>query len=188
MQIFSEVERIVKQACVTSAFYPESSWVHSQNVAKIARSLAAKNKGNQLVAYAAGLLHDLGSVRYGRENHHWTGARDAAVILKSLGFAPSFVAKVTHCVYAHRGSVNVKRKTRESVWVAAADAIDHFVRIDELISVTKNDLLLEEADARIFLLEKFKRDWEKIPDEARPLVRKDYEKALSSLRKPRLFP
>ena len=187
MKVFQEVERIMKEACLSSSFYSATAWVHSQSVAEISKKLAAKNKGDQLVAYAAGLLHDLGSVRYGREKHHWTGARDAVIVLKSLGFSPSFMAKVAHCIYAHRGSVNCRRKSREAIWVAAADAIDHFDRVDELIAVTQRDLSLSEPDARIFLLEKFERDWEKIPDSTKPLVKKDYQKALLAIRKPRLF-
>lgn len=188
MEIFSRVEGVVRDACLNSTFYSTSSWTHCRRVAEISRELAAKNKGDQLVAYAAGLLHDLGSVRYGRENHHWTGAKDSASLLKSLGFSPSFVAKVAHCVYVHRGSVKCRRKSREAIWVAAADAIDHFDKVDELIAVTQRDLSLAEPEARVFLAEKFERDWKKIPEEAKPLVKKRYRQALLAIRKPRLFP
>jgi len=187
MKILQGVEDIVRESCLNSSFYSATSWTHSKNVAEISRKLAAKNKGDQLIAYAAGLLHDIGSVRYGRENHHWTGARDAVVVLRGLGFTPSFIAKVCHCIYVHRSSVRIEYKSQEAKWVAAADAIDHFVMVDEMIAVTKRDMHLSESKAKIYLLKKFKRDWQKIPDSIKPLVQRDYKAAMLRIQKPRLF-
>ena len=73
------IEEAVKKACFASPFYSETSWIHSHNTAKMARRFARTDGGNPEIAYLGGLLHDLGSIRYGRENHHWTGARDAVV-------------------------------------------------------------------------------------------------------------
>jgi putative nucleotidyltransferase with HDIG domain len=187
VKILQGVEDVVRESCLNSSFYSATSWTHSKNVAEISRKLALKNRGDQLVAQTAGLLHDIGSVRYGREDHHWTGARDAVVILKSFGFTPVFIAKVAHCIYTHRSSVRIKCKSAEALWVMAADAMDHFIRADEMIAVTKRDLSLSEPEARTYLLEKFARDWEKIPEEIKPLVLRDYRQALAAIQKPRLF-
>ena len=183
--IVRKIESTVKRSCQNSSFYNETSWSHCLEVAQIARSLASKNGGNPEIAYLGGLLHDFGSVKYGRNNHHWTGARDAAFLLKSFGFAPSFIAKIIHCIYAHRSSLEIKKKTVEAACVAAADAIDHFEKTEELLSIARDNLnKSNEREAKDWVLEKFRKDWEKIPREIRPLVEENYREACRKLQWP----
>lgn len=179
-----KIEKIIERDCQNSSFYDKSSWVHCLRTAKIARSLAMRNGGSSEIAYLGGLLHDLGSVRYGRENHHLTGARDAVSILKGFDFLPFLIAKVAHCVYAHRGSQKIKPKTVEAICVAAADAINHFEMVEELLEAACGILGKNSEEAREWLTDKFKKDWEKIAPEIKPLVEANYKEACLKLQGP----
>lgn len=179
-----EIEKIIERDCQNSSFYDKNSWTHCLQTAEIARSLAMRNGGSSEIAYLGGLLHDLGSVRYGRDNHHLTGARDAVSVLKGFGFSPLFIAKVAHCVYAHRSSTKIKPKTVEATCVAAADAINHFERVEELLEVACGILGKNGEEAREWLMDKFKKDWEKIAPGIKPLVEADYKEACLKLQGP----
>jgi len=181
MDTIGKIERIVEAECQNSPFYSKTSWVHSLKTAEIAKSLAGRNGADPEVAYLGGLLHDLGSIRYGRDNHHLTGARDAAAIFRSLNSPARIIAEISHCVYAHRSSQSIHPKSPEALCVAAADAIDHFGRVEELLEVASGSLGKEGIESADWLREKFARDWQKIDPKFRPIAETNYKKAQEKL-------
>ena len=60
------MERIIEEAkpiYLGSTFYTHTVWDHVLRVSKYAKDFAEKMGGDQFIAEAGGLLHDLGSAR-----------------------------------------------------------------------------------------------------------------------------
>jgi uncharacterized protein len=74
----------------------------------------------------AGRLHDLGSIIYGREDHHLTGAELAEKKLTELHYPPEKIELVKKCIFNHRGSKNFVRTTLEEQIIAEADVMSTF--------------------------------------------------------------
>lgn len=99
---------------------------HILLVTKYAKKLAQKLKANEELVEVAALLHDLGRVKYGDDDHELTGAKEAEKILPRLGYDQKFVAGVRHCIESHRSSAGPRPKTLEAKILANADGLCHF--------------------------------------------------------------
>jgi uncharacterized protein len=178
--MLSQVREIVKKACLECKRYSRNTWeYHILRVAKYSRLLAKKLKADQELAELAALLHDIGSIKFGEENHEITGQVEAEKILKSLGFSPKIIAEVKECIRSHRGSKDIKPRTLIAKIVSNADAIAHFDTIPILLRVGLKQEGGDEEKAAKWVLEKLERDWKKkltIP-EAKKLTRSKYQAA-----------
>ncbi|MCX6719586.1 MAG: HDIG domain-containing protein [Candidatus Staskawiczbacteria bacterium] len=177
-RISAEVEPIYRG----SAFYTYTIWPHVVAVSAYALEFARQMGVNQLVAKIGGLLHDLGAAKHGRENHHITGRQESMVVLLSCGCPKRFIGSILSTIYSHRGSQKIAPKIPEAICVAAGDAKDHFVNVDELCLVQKRDFgILDSQEIIKRVFEKLQTSWEKTPVQAKCLLIRDYQEARHKL-------
>ncbi|MCD6464713.1 HD domain-containing protein [Candidatus Woesearchaeota archaeon] len=170
--MIEKVREIVKKEC------DEWNWkFHILPVVKNARLLAQKLNADQELVELGALLHDIGRIKFGPENHEITGIPEAEKILKSLGYSEEVIKEVKHCVESHRGTSDIKPKTIVAKIVANADAMAHF---DTMLALLQIALIRENNNlerAVNWVYNKIERDWNKkltLP-EAKQVMKEKYE-------------
>lgn len=154
--MYKKIKRLVWKNCPSKSW-----WNHIKLVTKYSKILARKLKANQEWAELGALLHDIGSIKFGEENHEITGQAEAEKILKKLGYDQGVIEGVKECIRSHRGSKNVKPRTIVAEIIANADAMAHFVSIPTLFRVGLERNGNNEEKAANWILEKLERDWNK---------------------------
>ncbi|MEW5955966.1 MAG: HD domain-containing protein [Candidatus Micrarchaeota archaeon] len=175
-KITAVVRGIVEDAAAKSS--DELAMDHVNKVTSNALALARKVGADEEIVELAALLHDLTRIRsHGHaDDHHVTGAVEAERILRELGYPEDRVARVKHCVEAHRGSQKIPRKTKEAGCVASADALSHFDSVGYLLNIAYGKGM-NAIEANKWLLDKLERGWNKMIPEAKEMARPKYEAA-----------
>jgi len=141
--------------------------------------LAEKTGADKEVVEVAAYLHDYGRLKFGPENHHETGAREAENILKKLGCDQAFISHVKNCILTHRSMAGETPASLEAKIISTADAMVHYDTIPWLLQVRlrENDGNLKEAVE--WVLEKVERGWKNkiLLPEAKEMTRAKYEAA-----------
>jgi putative nucleotidyltransferase with HDIG domain len=148
---------------------------HQVVVVKYAKLLAKKLGADEEMAELGALLHDIGRIRHGPDDHDVTGVPEAEKILKQVGYPKRVIEEIKHCVEAHRGSKDIPRRTLVAEIVANADAMAHFDIMPRIFH--KNVFGLEFPEIVRWFRDKVDRNWNKkltLP-EAREMVREKYE-------------
>ena len=151
---------------------------HIEPVVRHAVELAKRTGADEEVVELAAWLHDIGSILGDNKNHHITGARVAEALLKSLDCGDETIAKVKHCIEAHRSSSDNPRETLEAECVACADAMSHFDSFVYLVMLRIVVLGRDVPQAKRELKRKLQRSWEKLMPSVRDRYREKYEAAL----------
>ncbi|MEK6826926.1 MAG: HD domain-containing protein [Nanoarchaeota archaeon] len=142
-------------------------------------ALAEKLNADIEIVELAAWLHDIGSIIYGRENHHITGSEIAVKKLKEFNYSAEKIEKVKNCIINHRGSVNNPRITLEEKIISDADALSNF---DNLAGVFAGVLLYEklnQKEAMISVREKLQRKYEQLClEESKIIIKPKYEAAM----------
>ncbi len=178
MKTIDQVKKIVKSECYkpTSKYGSEPFNSHIIPMVKYAKKLAIKLDADVEIVELAAWLHDVGSIIYGRKDHHNTGAAEAEKILSKLKYPKEKIALIKKCIRHHRSSRNDKRKSLEEKIVAEADALSHF---DNIQGVFWAAFLFEkknQAQGKKEVIEKTKRKWQQLEfPEARKMVTKKYK-------------
>ena len=115
------------------------------------------------------------------EDHHIQGAIEADRILGEAGYPGPKIERVKACILTHRGSVSLMRETKEQQCVADADAIAHIQCVPSLFFVAYHKLGMDIATGESWVREKLRRDWQKLSDTGKELVRRKYEAVLEIL-------
>ena len=101
---------------------------HTERVHKTALYIGRLMGARLDVLSAAALLHDIGRRYETREQgkicHAEKGAELAGEILAKLGFSPDLIARITHCIEAHRYRGNKIPQTIEAKILYDADKLD----------------------------------------------------------------
>ncbi len=138
--------------------------------------LAKRYNADIEIVHLSALLHDIGSVVYGRENHHITGAQIAQEKLRELGYPEEKIRKVKYCILNHRGSVNNHRVSLEEQIISDADAISSFDNIPGLFKAAFVYEGLTQGEAKISVREKLQRKWNQLClEESRNIIKPKYE-------------
>jgi len=148
----------------------EDEWSHIELVAYYALELAERYGADKEITALGALLHDIsGPSEYGaREEHHIRGAEIAGQLLSGLDYPQDKIERVKNCVLNHRGSVPKDKNTLEEECVADADALAHFDRYPGLF-------LPEGIEG------KFERDYNKLSEKTRGLIKDRYDIMMSIL-------
>jgi len=133
-----------------------------------------KLKAEKEIIELAALLHDIGVVKGDSKNHHISGMKEAEKILKRFNYPQRKIEEIKHCIFAHRASKFIPRKTIEAKCIASADAMAHFDEISQLFESAFIRFKMNPEEAKNWILEKLKRDWKKLVPEAKKLVRDKY--------------
>jgi len=181
MDIIQEIKEFVESECKepTSKYGYEPFPFHFVPMVKHVEELSKELGGDKEVMILAALLHDIGSIIHGRENHHKTGAEIAGKKLKELGYDKKKIELVKKCILNHRGSQANNRKTIEEKIIAEADVMCNF---DNIAGLFKAALVYENKDqgeARACVREKLKRKWAQLHFEnSKRIIRPKFEAAM----------
>lgn len=154
-------------------FYNE----HIKYVVKNAVELARKYGADEEIVELGALLHDIAmpSNLGPREEHHIYGAKIAEELLTELNYPNDRIELVKKCIINHRASVESKRETIEEECVADADVIAHFDCIPSLFSLAFKEKDLSIGDATLFVKKKLERDYNKLSDRTKDVLKDRYE-------------
>ena len=183
-QIVEQIRIFVEEECKkpTSKYGYEPYENHFVCTHKYARVLAEKLDADIEVVELAAWLHDIGSIIYGRENHHITGAKITQEKLRGLGYPQDKIEAVKHCILAHRGSQGIKRETIEAQILTDADAMSAFDHIEGLFHASYVSENLSQKEAKSSVRQKLINSWNKISPNAREIVKDKYEAAMLLLK------
>ena len=142
----------------------------------------AKDKGVDVeVVEIAALLHDIGSIIYGREEHHITGAKIAEEKLKELNYPGEKIEVVKKCILNHRGSINNSRESVEEQIITEADALSTFDSIEGKFRAAYSEGL-NQKQTRKSVRQKFINKWNQLSSEGKELIKPKYEAAMLLLK------
>ena len=91
-----------------------------------------------------------------------------------LGYSREKIKHVQECIYSHRGSKKIPRKSIEAKIVASADAMSHFDNLAGLFRIAFAVYDFSTSEARKWVLEKLGRSWQKLIPEARKMFEDRY--------------
>jgi len=158
------------------------SWVpHVESTVKYALQLAKQFGADEEVVEISAWLHDIRKMRGSGEKHHVYGAKDAAKLLREIGYNPDVIEKVRRCILTHSTDKKYPPKSLEEKILASADALSHF---DSFPSMVESAYRHAEPDGvNEWLLEKYAQTYEKMMPYARRMARPKYNAIKLLLRK-----
>jgi putative nucleotidyltransferase with HDIG domain len=139
------------------------------------KKLAKIMNADEEIIELAALLHDIGRLRFGGENHDVTGIPEAEKILKEHNAPQKVIDEVKHCIESHRGSKDIPPRTIIAKIIANADAMAHFDILPVFFYWRSKKQTFEEAFE--WVDKKIDRDWNKkltLP-EAREIMEDKYK-------------
>lgn len=181
VNIVDEVKKFVEEECKKpgSKYKHDFYLFHLTPMYNYARKLSEEKKADTKVVELAALLHDIGAIVYGRENHHISGAEIAENKLRELGCSEEQIGQVKKCIINHRGAVNLEKKSIEEQIIADADAIATF---DNIPGIFKAAFVYEnqsQIQAKESTRQKLENCWKKLSlEESRKLIKPKYEAAM----------
>ncbi|HAV10982.1 MAG TPA: hypothetical protein DCX32_00320 [Candidatus Moranbacteria bacterium] len=178
MDIIEKVKNFVEQECGK----PESKYgfepfeFHFVPVVRYAERLCDELGGDREVISIAAWMHDIGSIVYGREDHHITSAKIAVEKLSEFGYPQEKIGFVEKCILNHRGSQKRGRETLEEQIVAEADVLANF---DEIAGIFKAAFVYEgltQGQARESVLQKLTNKFEQLHfEKSKEIIRPKFE-------------
>ena len=122
-------------------------------------------------------LHDIQKIRDGkRDLHHVNGSNEAEVILRNLGFPEDKIKEVKHCIITHSSDKNYPPESKEAKILHNADALSHFDNFMAFAHWVYGIDKLSIEQGRKVLIEKYRRNWEKLTlPEAKKIAKPKYE-------------
>lgn len=185
MNIVNEIKKFVKSECKkpSSKYGYEPFSFHFKPMAEYAGKLADQLGGDKEIVLIAAWLHDIGSIIYGREDHHITGAKIAEEKLKELGYSDEKIELVKQCILNHRGSKHNERKSLEEKIIAEADVMSNF---DNIAGIFKAAFIYEnktQGEAKDSVRRKLERKWRQLHFEnSKKIVKPKFEAAMLLLK------
>ena len=177
MDIVSTIRNYVEDECKkpTSKYGYEPFLFHFTPMVKYAEKLADELGGDKEVILIAAWLHDIGSIIYGRSDHHITGAKIAEEKLKELNYSNEKIELIKKCILNHRGSVDNERGSIEEQIISEADTLSQFDNVSGMFKAAFIFEKLDQSEATISVKEKVERKYKKLHfKESRELVREKY--------------
>jgi uncharacterized protein len=183
--IIERVKNFVEEECKkpSSKYGYEPFVFHFHSVHKYAKELAegkvSEGAGVDIeVVEVAAWLHDIGSIIRGRKDHHVTGSEIAEEKLREFGYPEDKIARVKHCIYAHRGSQKIPRESVEAQIIADADVMSHFDTIAGLFKAAFVYENLNQGDAIDSIRQKLTNSYGKLSSDAKEIIKPKYEAAM----------
>ncbi|MDD5043708.1 MAG: HD domain-containing protein [Patescibacteria group bacterium] len=185
MDIVQEIKNFVENECKkpSSKYGYEPFIFHFIPVINYVEKLADELGGDKEVMLIAAWLHDIGSIIYGRENHHLTGAKIAEEKLKELGYPAEKIELVKKCILNHRGSQQNSRESIEEQILAEADVMNNFDNIAGIFKAAFVYENLDQGEAKIAARKKLENKWKQLHfDKSKEIIRPKYEAAMLLLK------
>ncbi len=162
-------------------FYGIGALYHIKTVEKNAIHLAEVYGADVEIVQLAALLHDIASItkKEYTEEHHIYGAEIAEQLLKDLDYPIEKIELIKKCILNHRGSVLVKKITKEEICVADADAIAHFDMLPALFNMVYRQMQLPIDEGAEFLKNKLTRSYNKLTNETKEIYAEKIKNVMS---------
>lgn len=178
MDIVDEIRTFVEKECKKSSskYGYEPFLFHFIPVVQYAEELVDELGGDKEVVLLAAWLHDIGSIIYGRHDHHITSAKIAEDKLNEFGYPVEKIEMVKKCIQNHRGSQPCIRKSLEEKIIAEADALSAFESIAGLFKAAFIYENLDQGTAKESVRKKLENKWAQlIFDKSKEIIRPKYE-------------
>lgn len=181
MNIIKEIRDFVESECSkpTSKYGYEPFKYHCIPTVKYGGKLADELGGDKEVVLIACWLHDIGSIVYGRKDHHITGAKIAEKKLKELKYPQEKIELVTKCILNHRGSQKNNAQSVEEKIVSDADALSNFENIPGIFKaafVYENNT---QGEAKESVRRKLQNKWNQLHfQKSKKLIRSKFKAAM----------
>jgi len=185
MDIIQEIKNFVESECKkpTSRYGYEPFPFHFVPVVEYAEKLANELGGDKEIILIAAWLHDIGSIIYGREDHHVTGAKIAEEKLKEFQYPVEKIELVKRCILNHRGSQQNNRESIEEQIIAEADAMSSF---DNISGIFKAAFVYEnqnQGEAKASVKRKLENKWKQLNFEnSKQMIEPKYDAAMLLLK------
>lgn len=185
MDIIQKIKNFVEEECKkpTSKYGYEPFIFHFIPMTSYAEKLADELSCDKEVVILAAWLHDIGSIIYGREDHHITGAMIAEKKLRELNYPLKKIELIKKCILNHRGSQQSERNSVEEQIVAEADAMSNF---DNISGIFKAAFMYEnktQDEAKISVRQKLERKWDQLHFEnSKKIIKPKFEAAMLILK------
>lgn len=183
-RIIQEIKEFVRIECEkpTSKYGSGPLEDHFVPMVKYAKQLARELGADIEIVELAEWLHDMGSIIYGRDNHHLTGAKIAEHKLTELGYPVEKIKKVKDCIYSHRGSQKIKPKTIEAQIIVEADALSAFNDLSGLFECAYFERL-PRRKAEKSVRQKLENKWKQLRfRKSKEIIKPKYEAAMLLLK------
>ncbi len=177
-------EELLKRCDNYNKTYGYDFWNdHIKYVVKNSVELAEKYNADVEIVELGALLHDIAmpSEIGPREEHNVYGAKIADKLLTKLNYPEDRKERVKECVLRHRGSKDLPRNTIEEQCVADADVIAHFDCLPSLFHLVYNEMNLSVEEGANYLKKKLERDYNKLSDKTREIIKDRYENIIKIL-------
>jgi uncharacterized protein len=181
MDVVSQIRDFVESECrkPNSKYGYEPFIYHFVPTVDYAAKLADELGGDKEVILIAAWMHDIGSIVYGREDHHITGAKIAEIKLKELNYPAEKIELVKKCILNHRGSQHRAQDSIEEQIVAEADVMSNFVNIPGIFQAAFVFENKNRGEARDSVRKKLENKWQQLHFESsKRMVKPIYEAAM----------
>ena len=181
MDIVNEIKNLVEE----ESKKPESKYgyepfvFHFVPMVKYAQELADQLGADKEIVSLSAWLHDIGSVIYGRKDHHITGAEVAENKLKELNYPKERIELVKRCILNHRGSQDNNPQSIEEKIISDADALSNFDNIPGIFKAAFVYENLTQEEAKEAVRKKLENKWNKLYfNNSKDIIRPRYEAAM----------
>lgn len=156
---------------------------HIKFVVKNAVKLADEFGADKEIVELGALLHDIAmpSGIGPREEHHIYGEKIAEELLTEYGYPKDKIERVKKCVLNHRGMADFPRNTIEEECIADADVIAHFDCLPSMFNLAFKEHGMSIPEGTEFVKKKLQRDYNKLSERTRVLLKDRYENIMSVL-------
>lgn len=181
MGIVEEIKNFVESECQKpeSKYGQEPFEFHFVPVVQYAEKLADELGGDKEIVLLAAWLHDIGSIVYGRADHHVTGAKIAEEKLRELDYPLDKIEKVKECIRTHRGSQGLSAETLEAQILVEADTLSAFNDLTGLFQAAFQYEKLPREDAKKSVRQKLQNKWKQLRfEKSKQIIRPRYEAAM----------
>ncbi len=185
MDIINEIKNFVENECKkpSSKYGYEPFPFHFVPMVNYAEKLANELGGDKEIILIAAWLHDIGSIIYGREDHHITSAKIAEDKLKEFQYPTEKIELIKKCILNHRGSQQNKRDSIEEQIIAEADVLSNF---DNIAGIFKAAFIYEnktQGEAKDSVRQKLEQKWKQLHFEnSKKIIKPKFEAVMLLLK------
>ena len=154
---------------------------HFKSVVYYAEKLARERNADMEIVLVSAWLHDIASIKGHYKDHHTLGQKYAEEFLKKHNYPKSKIKQVKHCIYAHRGSRDIKRETIEAECVCDADSMSHFDTVGSLFYLAYNVRKMNTKEGIEFVKSKLQRSYNKLTPTGKKLIKDRYDSVMQIL-------
>lgn len=181
MNIVLEIKNFVENECKkpSSKYGYEPFPFHFVPVVEYAEKLTSQLGGDKEVILISAWLHDVGSIIFGRHDHHITSAKIAVEKLTELNYPTEKIELVKKCILNHRGSQQNFRESLEEQILAEADVLSNFENIAGIFKAAFVYENLDQGQAKDSVRKKLDNKYKQLHfDMSKEIIKPKYEAAM----------